>query len=102
MLDIPINIAFLLAAILFLLGLTGVMIRRNIVFMLVSIEIMMNAAALAFIVSGARWEQVDGQVMVIFIYAIAAAEVAVALALVLQIFRQNKSLDINKLTNLKD
>lgn len=102
MTEIPTDIGLLLAAILFLLGLVGVMTRRNIVFMLMSIEIMMNAAALAFVTGGARWASVDGQIMVLFIYAIAAAEVAVALALVLQMYRLRKTVDINELTSLRD
>ncbi len=102
MTGIPTEVGLLLAGILFFLGLVGVMARRNIIFMLLSIEIMMNAAALAFVVAGARWGNVDGQIMVLFIYAIAAAEVAVALALVLQIYRQHKTVDINELTSLKD
>lgn len=100
--DIPVNTGLLLAAILFLLGFFGVLMRRNIIFMLLSVEIMMNAAALAFVVAGAKWQQVDGQVMVLFIYAVAAAEVAVGLALVLQMYKHFKTVDIRKLRNLKD
>ena len=75
----------LLAGILFMLGLIGVLIRRNIIYMLVSVEIMLNAAGLAFIVAGSKWAQADGQVMFIFILTMAAAEVSVGLALILQI-----------------
>jgi NADH-quinone oxidoreductase subunit K len=82
----------LLAGILFALGTLGVLIRRNILFMLMSLEIMLNAAGLAFIVAGARWGQADGQVMFIFILAMAAAEVAVGLALVLQLQRHLKTI----------
>ena len=60
---------------LFALGLAGVLVRRNLIFMLMSIEIMLNAAGLAFVVAGARWGQPDGQVMFLFILAMAAAEV---------------------------
>jgi NADH-quinone oxidoreductase subunit K len=83
----------ILAGVLFALGLTGVLIRRNIIFILMSVEIMLNAAGLAFVVAGARWHQPDGQVMFIFILAMAAAEVSVGLALVLQFFRSFKTLD---------
>jgi len=72
-----------LAGVLFALGLIGLLVRRNIIFILLSIEIMLNAAGLAFIVAGARWAQPDGQVMFMFILAMAAAEVSVGLALVL-------------------
>ena len=77
----------ILAGILFVLGFAGVMTRRNIIFMLMSIEVMLNAAGLAFIVAGSRWGQADGQVMFIFILTMAAAEVSVGLALVLQFYR---------------
>ncbi len=83
----------LLAGILFMLGLIGISIRRNIIFMLISAEIMLNAAGLAFIVAGSRWAQPDGQVMFIFILTMAAAEVSVGLALILQIYHQLKTLD---------
>ena len=82
---IPMEHGLLLGGILFALGVLGVLIRRNILFILMSLEIMLNAAGLAFIVAGARWGQADGQVMFIFILAMAAAEVAVGLALVLQL-----------------
>jgi NADH-quinone oxidoreductase subunit K len=83
----------LLAAILFALGLIGLLVRRNLIFILMSIEVMLNAAGLAFVVAGSRWEQPDGQVMFIFILATAAAEVSVGLALLLQLYHQYKSLD---------
>lgn len=90
---IPVTYGLLLAGILFCLGLIGVLIRRNIIFMLISVEIMLNAAGLAFIVAGAQWNQADGQVMFIFILTMAAAEVSVGLALILQIYHQLKTLD---------
>ncbi len=90
---IPVEYGLLLAGILFMLGLIGVLIRRNIIFMLVSVEIMLNAAGLAFIIAGSKWAQPDGQVMFIFILTMAAAEVSVGLALILQIYHQLKTLD---------
>lgn len=90
------------AAILFVLGLAGVLTRKNILFMLLSVEIMLNSAGLAFVAAGARWQQPDGQIMYLFILAMAAAEVSVALALVVQIHHQRKSLDIDQLKELKD
>jgi len=92
MATIPMNYGLLLAGILFALGALGVLVRRNILFILLSLEIMLNAAGLAFIVAGTRWGQADGQVMFIFILAMAAAEVAVGLALVLQMHKQLKTL----------
>ena len=66
-----------------------------------SIEIMLSAAGLAFVTAGARWAQADGQVMFIFILAMAASEVAVGLALVLQLYRQNESLDADAASRMK-
>jgi len=91
----------LLAAILFLLGLVGVLTRRNIIFVLMSLEIMLNAVALAFITAGARWAQADGQVMFLMIISLAAAEVAIGLGLVLQLFNRFKTLDLDILSKMK-
>lgn len=90
-----------LAATLFVLGLLGVLVRRNIVFMLMSIEVMLNAVGLAFVVAGARWGQVDGQVMFIFILTMAAAEVSVGLALVLQFYHSFKTLDADAASKMR-
>ncbi len=101
MIEIPIAHGLILAAILFTLGLIGVLVRRNIVFILMSIEIMFNAAGLAFVLGGSRWMQADGQVMFIFILAVAAAEVAVGLALILQIYQRFKTLDADALSKMR-
>jgi NADH-quinone oxidoreductase subunit K len=85
--------ALFLAAVLFVLGLIGLLVRRNLIFMLMSVEIMVNAAGLAFIAAGARWAQPDGQVMFIFLLTLAAAEVSVALALILQLYSRFRTLD---------
>ncbi len=90
----------MIAGVLFALGLVGLLVRRNVVFMLMSVEIMLNAAGLAFVVAGARWGAADGQVMFLFILAMAAAEVAVGLALVLRIFAQIKTLDMDAASTL--
>jgi NADH-quinone oxidoreductase subunit K len=79
----------------------GLLVRRNLLFILMSIEIMLNAAGLAFVTAGARWAQADGQVMFIFILAMAAAEVSVGLALVLQLYHQNESLDADAASEMK-
>jgi NADH-quinone oxidoreductase subunit K len=98
---IPLEHGLLLAALLFALGLVGLLVRRNVIFMLLSVEIMLNAAGLAFVVAGWHRAQVDGQIMFIFILAIAAAEVAVGLALVLQMFRRFKTLDTDIINRMK-
>jgi NADH-quinone oxidoreductase subunit K len=91
----------LLAAILFATGLAGVLMRRNILFILMSIEIMLNAAGLAFIAAGSRWGQPDGQVMFIFILSMAAAEVSVGLALLLRLYHNVKSLDADAASRMR-
>ncbi len=84
MASVPMQQGLILAGILFTLGTIGVLVRRNIFFILISIEVMLNAAGLAFVVAGYRWAQADGQVMFIFILTMAAAEVSVGLALILR------------------
>jgi len=92
---VPMVHGLALAAVLFGIGLAGVMVRRNLLFLLMSLEIMMNAAALAFVVAGARWVQPDGQVMFILVLTLAAAEVSIGLALLIQLYRRFHSLDID-------
>ncbi len=99
--NVPVEAGLLLAGVLFMLGLISVLIRRNIIFMLISVEIMLNAAGLAFIVAGAKWGQPDGQVMFIFILTMAAAEVSVGLALILQLYHQLKTLDGDAANKMK-
>jgi NADH-quinone oxidoreductase subunit K len=99
--QIPVRDGLLLAGILFSLGLTSLLVRRNLIFVLMSLEVMLNAAGLAFVVAGSRWHQADGQVMFLFILATAAAEVSVGLALVLQIYRRFKSLDVDALNEMR-
>ncbi len=101
MATVPLEIGLLVAGVLFVLGLLGVLLRRNIIFILLSIEIMLNAAGLAFVLAGARWQQPDGQVMFLFILAMAAAEVAVGLALVLRIYSQFKTLDVDAASRMR-
>ena len=98
---IPMEHGLALAATLFVLGLAGVMMRRNFVFILMSIEIMLNAAGLAFVVAGSRWGEADGQVMFIFILAMAAAEVSVGLALVLQLYHRFRTLDADAASRMR-
>ncbi len=98
---VPMEAGLLIAAILFVIGLAGVLVRRNLVFILMSIEVMLNASGLAFIVAGARWGQADGQVMFLFILAMAAAEVAVGLALVLQLYHHFRTLDVDAASELR-
>ena len=98
---LPMEHGLLLASILFALGLMGLLVRRNVLFMLIAIEVMLNAAGLAFVVAGSRWAQADGQVMFVFILAMAAAEVAVGLALLLQMSHQFKTLDSDAASSMR-
>jgi NADH-quinone oxidoreductase subunit K len=95
MASIPMEQGLLLAAVLFVIGLIGVLVRRNVIYILVSLEVMLNAAGLAFIVAGYRWGQPDGQILFLFVLTMAAAEVSVGLALVLQLHRIFKTLDVD-------
>lgn len=92
---IPIEHVLVLAIVLFALGLFGVLARRNALFMLMSLEVMMNAAALAFVAGGARWGVPDGQVMFLLVLTLAASEVAVGLGLLLQLARRFGDIDID-------
>jgi NADH-quinone oxidoreductase subunit K len=92
----------LLAVVLFALGFVGVLVRRNIIFVLASIEVMLNAAGLAFLAAGWRWARADGQIMFIFILAMAAAEVAVGLAIALKCRQRFNTLDLDEISKLKD
>ena len=93
--------AMILALALFCIGLVGLLVRRNLIYMLLSLEIMLNAASLAFIAAGSRWGQPDGQVMYLFILALAAAEVSVALGLVLQLSHRFRTLDADAYSEMK-
>ncbi|MHB0819930.1 NADH-quinone oxidoreductase subunit NuoK [Stutzerimonas stutzeri] len=92
---IPLEHGLTVAALLFSLGLVGLMVRRNILFMLMSLEIMMNSAGLAFVVAGSRWGQPDGQIMFILVITLAAAEAAIGLAILLQLYRRFNTLDVD-------
>lgn len=92
---IPMSQGLIVAGILFALGLTGILIRRNIIYTLMCIEIMMNAAGLAFIVAGSRWQNADGQIMFLLVLTLAATETCVGLALVLQLYRRFRTLDVD-------
>lgn len=89
------------AATLFTLGLIGLLVRRNLLFMLMSIEIMMNAAALAFVTAGSRWAQPDGQIMFILVLSLAASEASVGLAILFQLYRRYHTLDVDSASQMK-
>jgi NADH-quinone oxidoreductase subunit K len=98
---VPLDHSILLAAMLFATGLLGVMVRRNLIFILLSIEVMLNAAGLAFVAAGAHWQSADGQVMFILVLTLAASEVAIGLALILQIWRRLRTLDADAVSRMR-
>ena len=100
--SVPLSHTLLLAAGLFSLGLLGLLVRRNIIFMLLCLEIMLNSAGLAFVAAGSHWGQPDGQIMFILVLTLAAAEVAVGLALALLIYRRFGHLDADALNRLRE
>jgi len=97
MASVPYELGLLVAGVLFVIGAVGVIARRNLLMILLCVEVMLNAAGLAFIVAGSRWAQADGQVMFIFLISMAAAEVAVGLALLLLHFGRSRTLDADAL-----
>lgn len=90
-----------LSAFMFVAGILGVLLRRSAIVMFMSLELMFNAANLAFISFAAYHQQLSGQLFVIFIMAMAAAEVAVGLALIVAIFRTKHSIDLDQMNSLK-
>jgi len=90
-----------LSAILFTIGALGVLIRRNALIIFMSVELMLNAANLAFVAFANTYGQLSGQIIVFFVIAVAAAEVAVGLALIVAIFKTKKSIDVDQMSSLK-
>jgi len=98
---VPLEHVLLFAAALFFIGLVTVVSRRNLIMILLGVEVMLNAAGLVFIAGGARWGQADGQVMFLLILALAAAEVAVGLALILQVFHRFDGIDADRINRMR-
>jgi NADH-quinone oxidoreductase subunit K len=98
---ITLNHYLVLSAILFAIGTAGVFLRRNVITLLLSIEIMLNAVNLTFVAAGRQFAAVDGQVIVFFVMTVAAAEAAVGLAIVIALFRHRESLNPEAFTSLR-
>jgi NADH-quinone oxidoreductase subunit K len=98
---VPFSHVLILAGILFLMGAACAVARRNLIMILIGVEIMLNAAGLALIGASLRWQQLDGQILVIFIMAVAAAEVSVGLALIVYSQRRTGTLDANRYDQMK-
>ena len=98
---VPLSYYLIVSAILFALGAAGVFLRRNLITLLMSIEIMLNAVNLTFVAFGRQQGTVDGQIITFFVMTVAAAEAAVGLALVIGLFRHRESLNPEAFTSLK-
>lgn len=98
---VPVNYYIVLSAILFTIGVTGVLIRRNALIIFMSVELMLNAANLAFVAFGSVIKSFSGQIFVFFVIAVAAAEVAVGLALIVEIFKSKRSIDVDQMSSMK-
>ncbi len=101
MTPIPTSYYVALSAIIFTLGVLGVLTRRNAIIIFMSIELMLNSANLLFVAFAREFQQIDGQIFVFFIMTVAAAEVAVGLALIVTIFRNKRSINVDEINQLK-
>ena len=97
----PVSYYMALSALLFVIGVAGVMVRRNLIVMFLAVELMLNAVNLAFIALGRRIGSMDGQVIVFFAMTVAAAEAAVGLALIIASFRNRETLNADELNSLR-
>ena len=98
---VPLGHVFLLAGLIFSMGLVCIVVHRNLIMTLVGVEVMMNAAAIAFVTAALRWQLMEGQVFILLILAVAAAEVSVGLALIVSAYRRTGSLDPDSYNILK-
>ena len=98
---VPVSYYLWVSAALFCLGVTGVLVRRNAIVIFMCIELMMNAANLAFVAFARHMRSLDGQVVVFFVMTVAAAEVVVGLAIIISIFRHHETVDIDQVDLLR-
>jgi NADH-quinone oxidoreductase subunit K len=98
---VPVSYYLAVSAILFTMGVMGVLIRRNPLVIFMSVELMLNAANLTFVAFARKFDHLDGQIFVFFIMTVAAAEVAVGLALIVTLFRSRHSINIDEMNSLK-
>jgi NADH-quinone oxidoreductase subunit K len=94
---VPTSYYLLLAAILFSIGIAAFLIKRNIITIFISIELMLNAVNLTFVAFAHKWHQVGGQIFVFFVMVVAAAEAAVGLAIIIAIFRTRQTLNVDEI-----
>ncbi|MGQ9889432.1 MAG: NADH-quinone oxidoreductase subunit NuoK [Aggregatilineales bacterium] len=98
---VPTDAYIMLSMVLFTLGAMGVLLRRNAILVFMSVELMLNAANLALVAFARRWGGLDGHLFVFFVITVAAAEVAVGLALIVAIFRNKRSINIDELSQMR-
>ena len=98
---VPTSYYVALSAILFTLGVLGVLTRRNAIIVFMSVELMLNSANLVFVAFARQFQELSGQIFVFFVMAVAAAEVAVGLALIVTIFRTRQSINVDEINSLK-
>ena len=100
--QVPIAYYLILAAILFSTGVAAFLIKRNVITVFISIELMLNAVNLTFVAFAHMWHQVQGQIFVFFVMVVAAAEAAVGLAIIIAIFRTRQTLNVDQINLLKN
>jgi len=98
---IPVEFFLIVSAVLFTVGVLGVLVRRNAIVIFMCIELMLNAANLAFVAAAQHWKQMNGQVFVFFVMVVAAAEVAIGLAIIVTLFRNKETVDVDQVNLLK-
>jgi NADH-quinone oxidoreductase subunit K len=98
---VPISWYLVLAALLFSIGVGAFLIKRNVITIFMSIELMLNAVNLTFVAFAHQWRQVNGQIFVFFVMVVAAAEAAVGLAIIISLFRSRNTLDVDKIDLMK-
>jgi NADH-quinone oxidoreductase subunit K len=98
---VPVTYYLALSAILFAIGTIGVLIRRNVIVIFMSIELMLNAVNLVFVAFARQWHAMDGQVIVFFVMTVAAAEAAVGLAIIIAMFRNRETVNVDELNLLR-
>ena len=99
---VPLNYYLILSGILFAIGTAGVFLRRNLITMLLSVEIMLNAVTLTFVAFGRQFGEVDGQIITFFVMTVAAAEAAVGLAIIMALSRRVRTVDVDEMRTLRD
>jgi len=99
---VPLSYYLVLSAILFVLGVAGFLLKRNLITIFMSVELMLNSVNLSFVAFSYYFRQLDGQVFVFFVMVVAAAEAAVGLAIIISVFRNRQTLNVDEIDRLKN